>query len=80
LPLCFWNAFIGKHDWVLVKLCEMFQLKSRDVLRGAAVFLAPMTALRTDRPLHPSNEVVAANIRLLQLLTLRLRQIGRMYF
>lgn len=66
LPLCFWNAFMGQHDWVLLKLCEILEKQEREVLRGAAAFLAPMTALRTDASIYPSNKMLAAHLRLLQ--------------
>ncbi|MGD9815185.1 MAG: hypothetical protein AB7Q23_08255 [Hyphomonadaceae bacterium] len=66
LPLCFWNAFWGQHDWVLLKLCQTLQSQNIEVLRGAAAFLSPMTALRTDVSLYPSHEIVAVNLRLLQ--------------
>ncbi|MBI4190940.1 MAG: hypothetical protein HY525_10435 [Betaproteobacteria bacterium] len=66
LPLCFWNAFIGQHDWVLLKLCQVIQSQKPEVLRGAAAFLSPMTALRTDQAIYSSHEAVNADLRLLQ--------------
>jgi hypothetical protein len=66
LPLCFWNAFMGQHDGVLLKLCETLEKQKREVLRGAAAFLAPMTALRTDVSIYPSNKILAVHLRLLQ--------------
>jgi len=46
LPLCFWNAFWGEHDWVLLKLCQVLQTLPRERLRGAASLLSPISALR----------------------------------
>lgn len=66
LPLCFWNAFWGQHDGVLMKLCETLQHQDREVLYGAAAFLAPMTALRKDTSLYPTNPILGVNLRLLQ--------------
>ena len=37
LPLCFWNAFWGEHDGVLMKLCEVMQANgARNAARGCA--------------------------------------------
>ncbi len=66
LPLCFWNAFIGHHDWVLMKLCETLQSLDHEILRGAVALLSPMTALRTDVSLYEHNPIVGVNLRLLQ--------------
>ncbi len=66
LPLCFWNAFLGKHTWVLFKLCEVLQTLPHERLVGAAALLSPMTVLVTDRSLYPDNPTLAAQLRLLQ--------------
>lgn len=66
LPLCFWNAFISQHDWVLMRLCEVLQLQRREMSRGAAAFLAPITALRTDVSIYPTNPILGVSLRLLQ--------------
>ena len=66
LPLCFWNAFLGQHDWVLMKICETLQFQERIALRGAVALLAPLTALHTDASVYPTNPIVGVNLRLLQ--------------
>lgn len=66
LPLCFWNAFFGEHDWVLTKLCEVLQTMGREKLLAAAPLLSPMTLLRADGPLYSGNPITAAYLRVLQ--------------
>ena len=66
LPLCFWNAFLGEHNWVLTKLCETMQTMGREKLLAAAPLLSPMTLLRTDGPLYGGNPITAAYLRVLQ--------------
>ncbi|EJJ31233.1 hypothetical protein [Rhizobium sp. CF142] len=66
LPLCFWNAFLGGHAWVLMQLCVSISSMPAETLRGAAALLAPMAVLTTDRPLLPSNLAVSIQLRLLQ--------------
>lgn len=66
LPLCFWNAYLGDHPWVLMILCNTIQTMPKERLRGAAALLSPITALVTDRPLSSSNPAVAVQLRLLQ--------------
>lgn len=66
LPLCFWNAFLGNHDWVLFKLCEVMQGMSPQALRGAAALLSPVAFFRTDRSIYPKNEIFGVQLRLLQ--------------
>ena len=66
LPLCFWNAFLGRHVWVLLKLCEMLETLPPERLRGAAALLSPIVSLVTDAPIYPDNPTVAAQLRLLQ--------------
>jgi hypothetical protein len=66
LPLCFWNAFLGRHDWVLLKIFTTLQAQQYDVLRGALALLTPITALRIDTSIYPSNSVIGVNLRLLQ--------------
>ena len=51
LPLCFWNAFWGEHDSVLMKLCEVMQTMEHDKLRAAAPILATVSYLTTDGPI-----------------------------
>lgn len=66
LPLCFWNAFLGQHDWVLLKIFTTLQAQQYDVLRGALALLTPITTLRVDTSIYPSNSVIGVNLRLLQ--------------
>ena len=66
LPLCFWNAFLGEHSPVLLKLCGIFQTMPKEQLRGAAPLLSPVTALVTDRPIYDAEPIVAVYLRLLQ--------------
>src|SRR5204863_8920010 len=66
LPLCFWNAFLGEHDWVLLKLSEVMQTMDPDKLRAAAPILASITILATDKPLYPANALVGLYLRMLQ--------------
>jgi hypothetical protein len=67
LPLCFWNAYLGKHIWVLLKLGEVVLTLPPEALRGAASLLSPMTALRTDVSLLPEEPTTAAALRVLQI-------------
>jgi hypothetical protein len=66
LPLCFWNAFWGKHTGVLARLCEIIQTLSGERLRAAAALLSPMTVLVTDRSIYSEIPAVAVMLRLLQ--------------
>ncbi|TIN79755.1 hypothetical protein [Mesorhizobium sp.] len=66
LPLCFWNAYFGEHDWVLTKISETMQTLTREELRAAAPMLSPITALLTDRPIYSGNPIAAIFVRILQ--------------
>jgi hypothetical protein len=66
LPLCFWNAFLGKHQFVLAKLLELLQTMPRDRLAGAAALLSGITALVTDRSAYPENPGLAVQLRMFQ--------------
>ena len=66
LPLCFWNAFLGKHGGVLARLYQVIETLPRDQLRGAATLLSPMTLLRTDQSIYPEAPSLGAFLRLLQ--------------
>lgn len=68
LPLCFWNAFWGEHDWVLMKLCEVMQTMESEKLRAAAPILAPITYLTTSATIYPNNPLLALHLRHLQFL------------
>lgn len=67
LPLCFWNAFWGRHAGVLAKLSYAIQTLPQDGLRAAAGMLSPMAAFRTDVSLFPEDAMIAASLRLLQI-------------
>ncbi|MEE8297630.1 MAG: hypothetical protein V3R26_07365, partial [Hyphomicrobium sp.] len=67
LPLCFWNAFWGRHAWVLAKLSHTIQTLPQDRLRAAAGMLSPLAAFRTDVSLFPEDAMIAASLRLLQI-------------
>lgn len=66
LPLCFWNAFWGKHTWILANLCQVIETLPQELLRGVAALLAPMSWLRTDQPIYPESPEVGSMLRLLQ--------------
>ena len=66
LPLCFWNAFWGKHGAVLAKLCQVIETLPLEQLRGAAAMLSPMTFFRTDQSIYPDVPPLGAMLRLLQ--------------
>jgi hypothetical protein len=66
LPLCFWNAFLGKHGGVLAILCQLIEQLPNSQLRGAAALLSPMTFFRTDQSIYPDALPIAAMLRLLQ--------------
>jgi tetratricopeptide (TPR) repeat protein len=66
LPLCFWNAFWGEHDGVLMKLCEVMQTMDRDKLRAAAPILATLSYLTTDGPIYQSDPLLNLYLRYLQ--------------
>jgi hypothetical protein len=66
LPLCFWNAFWGEHDGVLMKLCEVMHIMEPDKLRAAAPILAPLSFLITDGPIYQSHPLVGLYLRYLQ--------------
>ena len=66
LPLCFWNAFWGKHGGVLVKLYQVIETLPLDRLRNAAALLSPMTLFRTDQSIYPEVPSLGAILRLLQ--------------
>ncbi|MBX3497744.1 MAG: hypothetical protein KF769_16035, partial [Parvibaculum sp.] len=66
LPLCFWNAFWGEHDGVLMKLCEVMQTINPDKLRAVAPILAPLSYFTTDGPIYQSHPLVGLYLRYLQ--------------
>ena len=68
LPLCFWNAFLGRHAFVLAKLSLGIQALPRDRLRAAAAMLSSLVTFRTDVSLFPDEPMIAASVRVLQFL------------
>jgi tetratricopeptide (TPR) repeat protein len=66
LPLCFWNAYWGEHDSVLLELCGVMQTMDPEKLSAAAPILAPLSFLRTDGPIYQSHPVVGLYLRFLQ--------------
>lgn len=68
LPLCFWNAYWGEQDYVLLKVCETVITMEEDKLRSAAPILGTLTFLKTDQPIYPSSPIVGLYLRALQFL------------
>ena len=66
LPLCFWNAFLGRHPQVLLKVSEVVMQLSPGKVQSAAAMLSPLAAFRTDRPIMPEEPMMSCNLRLLQ--------------
>jgi tetratricopeptide (TPR) repeat protein len=66
LPLCFWNAYLGKHLSVLLKVAEVIFRLQPAQLQSAATTLSPLTLLRTDQPILPEEPMTACTLRLLQ--------------
>jgi hypothetical protein len=66
LPLCFWNAFLGRHTWILANVCQAIETLPEEQVRGAAALLSPMTLLRTDAPIYPAMLELGTMLRLLQ--------------
>jgi hypothetical protein len=67
LPLCFWNAYLGEQDWVLVKLAETMQTMGSERFKSAAPMLSPITALTTDGFMYSGNFVTSVMLRVLQI-------------
>ncbi len=67
LPLCFWNAYSGRHAWVLATISNTIETLPQDRLRAAAGMLSPLAAFRTDVSLFSENTMIAASLRLLQI-------------
>jgi hypothetical protein len=66
LPLCFWNAFWGKHTSVLAVVCQTIETLPAERLQGAAAMLSPMLMLVTDRSIYPDVPPIGVMLRLLQ--------------
>lgn len=67
LPLCFWNAFLGQHRYVLTKVSLLVLELPKELLRSAASLLSPMVGLRTDAPLLADQPMINPPVRLLQI-------------
>ena len=68
LPLCFWNAYLGKHPVVLLKVTEAIMTLEPGQVQSAAAMLTPLTAFQTDRSLFPEEPMTACGLRMLQIL------------
>ncbi|MEZ5850424.1 MAG: ATP-binding protein [Hyphomicrobiaceae bacterium] len=68
LPLCFWNAYLGKHPVVLLKVTEAIMTLEPGQVQSAAAMLTPLTAFHTDRSLFSEEPMTACGLRMLQIL------------
>lgn len=68
LPLCFWNAYLGKHPFVLLKVTEAIMTMGPGQVQSAAALLAPLAAFHTDRSLLPEDPTTACGLRMLQII------------
>ncbi len=66
LPLCFWNAFLGEHDGVLMKLCETLHTMDHDKSRAAAPILVPVAFFNTDAAIYNNHPLLNLYLRYLQ--------------
>lgn len=66
LPLCFWNAFLSKHLWILLNLCNMVAQLSEEKLASVAAQLAPIVLFKIDTPIFDGDPPLSAQVRLLQ--------------
>lgn len=66
LPLCFWNAYWGRHLAVLMAVIHAVMRLETGQLQSAAAMLSPLAAFRTDRPLLAENPLISCGLRLLQ--------------
>lgn len=66
LPLCFWNAYLGRHLAVLMKVIEAILTLEPGQVQSATAMLSPLAAFRTDQSLLPEEPMLACNLRLLQ--------------
>lgn len=66
LPLCFWNAFLGKHVTVLAALCILIEQLPSEKIVSVATHLSPLSFFRTDTSLLPEAPMVGAMLRLVQ--------------
>ena len=66
LPLCFWNAYLGRHLQVLMKLSQVIMELPPGQVQSAAAMLSPLAVFRTDRPIV-EEPITACGLRLLQI-------------
>jgi hypothetical protein len=62
LPLCFWNALLGRVTSVVARLCQALLEGEHNV----ATLLSPMTLLTTENSIYPEEPTVASMLRLVQ--------------
>lgn len=67
LPLCFWNAYLGRHLQVLLKLSQVIMELPPGQVQSAAAMLSPLAAFRTDRSILAEEPMTACGLRLLQI-------------
>ncbi len=53
LPLCFWNAYLGRHLLVLIKVIEAILMLEPGQVQSAAAMLSPLAVFRTDVSMLP---------------------------
>lgn len=68
LPLCFWNAYLGRHLLVLVKVTEAIMMLPQGEIQSAAAMLAPLALFRTDRSIFPDEPMISCQLRMLQVI------------
>lgn len=68
LPLCFWNAYLGRHPLVLMKVIEAIVMLPQGQVQSAAAMLAPLAVFRTDRPIFPDEPMISSQLRMLQVI------------
>ncbi|HYD84875.1 MAG TPA: hypothetical protein VEA63_12510, partial [Opitutus sp.] len=66
IPLIFWNAYLGRQEWVLGKFCQVLFTQSRQALGGAAALLSPIMVFSIETPIYSGHALINANLRLLQ--------------
>ena len=67
LPLCFWNAYLGRHLPVLLRLGQVIMTLPPGQIQSAAAMLSPLAALHTDRSILAEEPMTACSLRLLQI-------------
>jgi hypothetical protein len=67
LPLCFWNAYFGRHMPVLLRLSQVIMTLPSGQLQSAAAMLSPLAAFPTDQPILVEEPMTGCGLRLLQI-------------